>query len=61
MVKVNLISFLTHLVLAWDRYTNMSGLNQLMEFQPSPLDYWSSNGNMDIGRKWINFFYFFFN
>jgi hypothetical protein len=30
-------------VLAWDRHTNMTELNRLMGFQPSPLDNWISN------------------
>jgi hypothetical protein len=35
-------------VLPGDRYTNVTGLKQLSGFQPSPLDNWISNGNIDI-------------
>ena len=30
---------------------NVAGLNQLMGYQPSPLDNWISSGNTDINNK----------
>jgi hypothetical protein len=39
-------------VLAWDRHTNMAGLNRLKGSQPSPPDNWISNGI--YGETYLN-------
>ena len=39
-------------VLAWDRHTNMAGLNQLKGSQPYPPDNWISNGL--YGETYLN-------
>ena len=33
----------------------MAELNRLMGSQPSPLDNWNSNGNINIGSEMIEF------
>jgi hypothetical protein len=39
-------------VLAWDKHTNMAGLNRLKGSQPSPPDNWISNGI--YGETYLN-------
>ena len=38
-------------VLAWERHTNVAGLNRLMGFQPFRLENWISNGITHINRQ----------